>query len=645
MMYSTPDLSGIDTNFAATGIVRAFVETGGKIPFDVPIFATTLKIVPFNNTTTQLVEGVDYTIEDDDYDTAALSRAVAMDLSFDKKIIKSVTVASPAIAMPFKVICSYQCLFSNTTLSPDVADQGITVLSPSSFSALLSDVTYIRGAITQIGNNSSDTTDVPTLLEIDPNCENSDNVITGEVHKVDTFNNKRIIRPVNGSFFVNSELALYDASGNLLKIGVDYSPAISNFEKIATSTSAYDICEIIELITDRAEAVSLTYHGYGGAPTIDDMKILLSNIKGIQDFLASNTFLTEYGLTGSQTIQFINKRVAALESNMRILTNDPQYGDATAGTAAARALRSSDTYFHWWNVATLFKSANSSTVYTKGSGLYHIELSNLGFSCDLAVAVNLDATRNPVSIDAHNVNFDPGFDTVSDSLSNVLPPVIKARVVWNTLNGSVSGAILQIGLTLPNLSEVMGIQDIGTSESPWIMLTGATADDANPKDTGITLPDGLSVWSDPLTTQQSSTTTGTSSEAIQTLQVPTGYLAYNGNSVVFSQFDETVSAPMQITTTLPYYYTVTDATFLRFVISGSDSLDFDIEVPVKPNADGTARGRSVVPVSLSGDYGVLSVILTPGDASTRSKPTLTVKLYGTASVSDALTVRYITAHS
>jgi hypothetical protein len=106
------DLTGTDPDFLKTGIRSAVFMTDQIIPFDTPVFSSSL--VVFNETgSTTLALNTDYVIYEED--TQAKSKALLLNSGFSATLVKSIKITK-TFSTIYYISCTYQSLFQETSI-------------------------------------------------------------------------------------------------------------------------------------------------------------------------------------------------------------------------------------------------------------------------------------------------------------------------------------------------------------------------------------------------------------------------------------------------------------------------------------------------------------------------------------------------
>lgn len=631
MTYYLPDYTGVDPNYLRSNEPYTLFLSGQTIVFDVPIYTDSLVITTVGKKPTTLVLNTDYQFNTSDIDTTTMSRAKNADSGFSQTLARSVTI-NTVPATP-QVLMSYQQFYSTTPTAPVSSTTGSIDLTPDLIIDLVRRVGVCEQQSALVLDSSGITSSYPKLLDFDIDGTNTANIITDETWTVNTFGNQKVIRPLQGSFFKDS--VTITANGSVLTYGTDYLVlGVNNaLTKLTANTSG--IFDLILITKAYAGTVSVTYHAVGGEVTTTSVQSLYDNLYGLKNFLEASSFLTSDGLQDVSLIKQMQIALSKLEDNVRILMSgtNTKYGQTTNGTAISKSIRANDTQLHWWNIATLYQVSGSTDIAIKDRMSLHIELVGSGYMADVDVAFDMNSTAHPATITARNVVMDPGFTLFGDISSTTgIYPVM--RIIWNKTTDNITGAILQIGLALPGLSDTLAIEDRSGVESAWLLDTtsGSIGTPLTPSDDAVLLPDQSSTWS---------SSGGISLQYSQTLQNSTGY-ALLATSTLFSEMDDSVGAAQTFSSNLPLYFKYQDIKELEVVTTDINGHVVITPVKMYPITNSTGiHGSAAISISSTKDLGVIDITVV--EASDGNEFSVSTRIYGTTTIADSISLRYLIA--
>ncbi len=630
--YYLPDLTGQNSAYARTGDIYTLYETNQKILFTpwAPIYATSLVITTTDGTGTLLALNVDYVVNTDDIDTTTISRAKNGSPGFNKILLKSITIIRNTNLLPLQVAMAYQQFYLTTPTSPVATGSGEIDVTPDLLIDMLRRITAVEQTASMVPSVLSSSSATPLLLDYDINGILPANVISGEVHLVNTFGTNKVIRPIQGAFFKGS--VSITAGGNPLVQDTDYIVISIDIGRTKVTTDTSGIYNLILLTVGYAGSVTIGYHAVGGEVSVQDLTAVYGQTKAITDFLNTAGFVTSESLPDTTAFQNLVNIVNKVETQVRsLLSGQPTYGDTTTGTTVPKQIRANDTNLHWWTIATLYQVAGSNSIVQADRISLHIQLSSQQYLADVDVAFDINNQNCPLTTEAHNVVYDPGFQLYG--LINALPsPVPMIRAIYNTTQNNVTGVILQIGLSLPGLTDTLTIEDRSGVESCWLLNLnkGSVSSPILPSDDAVILPDGISAWS----------STGTTSiQLAQTLQNSTGYLVFAGSARLTLMDDAAPVSVYALPNSLPDYFRVQDIKSLNVHMMDVNGNTYLSTIPMCGSISTIRRGVAMIPLSAGDTAGLLEV-----DISNAASPiTVTTRVHGQAVIADALAIRYVVA--
>jgi hypothetical protein len=586
--YYQPDITGQNPDYHLSNFPTFIFKNGQKLYFPPsPIFTSSLRIVTTDGLSTPLVQDVDWKVNPDDIDELAMSRAFLENPNFTDTLVKSVTVISTTKALKVKVAMSFQMFYATT---PHGFDDGSPLeLTPDVMKGLISGLADARQQLAQVSSPLAPNDAPPALLPFDINGTLAGNVITGEVIPVNTVAGGKVLRLTQGAFFADGLVLSYN--GNPLNCNTDYLPIILS-PLTSQTVKTGGIYQYILLTGAVTGDVSVTYHAVGGDVQRSDVDAAMKLMLAIKSFLSDNVFITSSTVSETPAFRALNARLTYQENTVRsLLTGAPTYGDSTAGASVIRPIAATDSNCHWWTIAKLYEVQGSSDIITADQFKGRVYLPGAKIALGFTVDVNLNQTRQPVSVKTDSLVFDPGYTLFGD-VSVSAPVIPMLRVVWSQASQAFSGACLQIGLPLTALSDRMVVEDMSTTESCWLLdktgqfITGnSTVNPTAPQDNNFVLPDGSTMWS-----------SGGASSKVLTFapQFQKGYLVYSGSNVTLGQLATQSSTASLFNTVLPSYFPIdTVGTVVVTLQSYSDStVVYDVEVPLPLLMSGARSGRT-----------------------------------------------------
>lgn len=572
-VYYLPDITGTDPDYFEPNIPFLIYKRNQKIFFEnSPVFAESLRLVLADGSATLLQRNVDWHVNDDDIDDAAMSRAYLENSSFSKTLVKSVTLISERVVGK-KIAVNVQQFY--LTQPGRTFDDGRPFeVTPDLLKWAISSIADLKQQVALVSSPVAPNDQIPQFLPFDLNKERSGNIVTGEQVTVNTVSGANVIRLSRGAYFADS-LRLV-ANGSVLNSQTDYLPlGLSPLTKQSTNRSG--IYQFILINRPLSGEVTIDYHAVGGEVQLDDVNAVYEQLLAIKTYLQQQNILTPSSIVETPSFQSFNNRLTFLENNVRsILSGTPTYGDATAGQTVIRPIRTIDANFHWWNIANLYKVQGSNDIVLADQFKARVFFPGSKVSVSFTLDTNFNQTREPISFTTDALVFDPTYTLFGDvSVASPIYPMF--RVVWSTASQGFSGASLQVGLPVPSLTDQMIIEDLSSQESCWLLdksnqqLPNTPAvTPGSPLDDNFLLPDRATTWS----------SVGPSSR--NKLFIPKyqkGYLFYAGAAVTLSQINNSNDNTQLFTSTLPSYFPLSEIqSVVVTMLSPDGTVSYDVEI-------------------------------------------------------------------
>lgn len=500
MSFLTPDLTGVDPLFKVDNHLHTIFKTPQVIEFGTTIFANSieLKIVGTTNslTATTLVEGTDYVITDNDIDYNMMSAMKTYDSTFNKILCKSVTVYSPN-ALNYQINSVYQRLYPNQIKTAFFGDTPLDY-TPELLSGILQAILNLELRTSKVTNVTSLTDYSAILYEEDPDMTNPDNIVEDEVHELNSTTGKLYIHPIAGSFFESPVTVFQVNTASTLTKDVDYKIVGLDLHKTSLTSQTCGVYNYILFIKPIVGQVKITYHAFGGDPTIENIKELKVVLQNMLAYLNEAKFITDATLGATTVISSLTTRVTELEASVRrlLVQGKPTYGDATNNTAIIKKIHASgDNSLHWWNIATLYKVDGSDDIVTSDRMMLRLQTLYTKFMMDVVISVNLsNPSGNRFDVEILSDIYPKGYIPFVDysGVDNLIRP--QFRAIWNNDTTVNSGIIIQFGMELKTVAtETLAIEDRSGSECCFI-LDKEVDDILSPNDDVVSLPNTNCVW-------------------------------------------------------------------------------------------------------------------------------------------------------
>lgn len=502
MSLITPDLTGTNINCKVTNDARMIITDDQVVQFHTSVFADSIEMVLVGTATVPLVRDLDWYVSDSDIDYEAMSAMRLRDKTFTKILVKSITMIKTYVA-DYKINMSYQRLYplqSSIALQnyPEKVD-----FNPQIWYEVLSAVKRHELLLAPISDiHAEGVIKQPMLLEPDPNQERSSNSIVDEVYSVNVPNKVAVIHPIHGAFFKDTlvikrtDVAEVDS---LLKEGSDYIVYGYDSYKTGNTYNPSGVYKFILFLQPFVCDVKISYHAYGGDPSLHDVKALTESINNLSTYILDSQLLTAETVANAPVVVNMLNKISSLEEEVRILSRQgkPNYGDATSGQTLLKKISAVDTDFHWWTIAELYKvtGTNTDEVFVSGTMKLNVETLLTKFHFTSYVSVNLASETDKIKVHCPISLCPLGYVPFEDynGLENIIRP--QFRIIWNENAVENSGIYLQIGMALKTVAtETIAIEDISGLESCWKLIPSPD-EVVLPEDDLITLPSGNHIWS------------------------------------------------------------------------------------------------------------------------------------------------------
>lgn len=494
--YLTPDLTGENQLYKSGNNAHVVFQTDQRIEFNKSVFANSINVILPESHNTPLIYRVDWDIKPEDIDYNAISQCKVKDPSFDKQLVKSITIVKP-IASQIKINVSFQMLYPLHSTKALYNSEPLE-FTPNDWLEILQTLKYHEMLLSPIKDMTSVESKIPRLLEIDPDMNRPENFVQGEMHEMDVPNNIQFIHPICGAFFSNT-LKIKDVSTNTdMVLGRDYDIFALDVHrtKMAGDVNKSGVYNFILIKKPIIGFVKIDYHAFGGDVTLYDQRVIEDNIQNVIAFLNNSKFLTPESIGGTDIVRQLVQRTTKLEEDMRLLcsTGRPNYGDIKNNVNLLMKITSPDTDYHWWNIASLYKVDGSEDIVTADRMHLRIHALQSGMMFDAMFAVNLNNKVNKFDIDILSDIYPKFFDSLNSyDIDNIVYP--QFRVVWNENMTQESGIYLQIGLALKNIAvETLAIENLSGIESCW-KLVPSVVTEVGSEDIIFSLPSTNHTWS------------------------------------------------------------------------------------------------------------------------------------------------------
>lgn len=495
MALLRPDLTGLDPTHKVLGKqTTVFGTTPLTVNLDATIFVKSLVLAQVGTSNRPLVKGVDFDILDSDLDKTSMAEMKTYNPAFALDLCKSITFYPKGA--DYRVSMNYQRLYPNQIKTAYLHGLPLDT-NPELIMAIIRQLEENEAALATVANSAGTTETGIRIFEEDPHMENPDNYVENEIHAMNTTSGKVFIHPVGGAFFEEGVvISLKDSTTPLIK-DMDYRIFGLDIAKTDLTSRTFPVYNFIVFTTAIVGDVKLSYHAFGGDPTVGNIREIRTQLLNIVAYLNNAKFLTDSTVGDTQVVHSLTSRIDTLEATMRSLlqTGKPSYGDATDGAVRIKKISSPDTQLHWWNIASLYKVDGSEdvTVADRMRLRFRTLYSDLMF--DAIISANLTSPEGyRFEVDIESAKYPRGYIPLKDysGINNLIRP--QFRLIWNTNASELSGAILQLGMELKQMTtETVVIEDFSGKECCW-KLDGQHDPAVLPQDDLITLPNPHHIW-------------------------------------------------------------------------------------------------------------------------------------------------------
>lgn len=475
MSYHMPDLTGTDPLHRVVNEVHAIREDQ-KIYFTTPVFAESISLelvgtAPSKTFKQVFLRDKDWVVNDDDIDKAAMSRVCVMDETFDKVLVRSVTMIAPYVGKPYKVNTAYQQLYPNTIRTASYMTEPLD-FTPALLQDMLTEIDNLRLQVSRVHDVTSPESAYTRLMEEDMYMTDPLNIVENEVHTLDTPNNVCYIKPMYGSFYKDTLKVYHPTRKEYLKEGTDYRIVGMNVAKTKATKSTSSVFDYVMIVTEMVGEVEISYHAYGGEAALVNFHDVWNRVLAMISYLNEARFITESTIGRTAAWNCHENRLGKLEELMRrLLAGTPSYGDVTHGKSRVYKVTSADSDLHWWTLGTLFKVDGSDSIINADRMKLRINLMHAKCIMDVYTSMNLNNPKdNRFTVDVVSDNYPRGYVPFKDysGVDVIIRP--QFRVIWNEDPVRQSGFILQIGMQLRNIhTETIGIEDMSGAECCWVL--------------------------------------------------------------------------------------------------------------------------------------------------------------------------------
>lgn len=495
-MYFEYDLTGQNVLYKTDNDIRLIITADQKIEFSRPVYADSIQMTLLGTINRTMLVNVDWAVAADDIDYSSMAEMQLIDDTFDKILVKSITIIKPYAGYKYKIGMVYQSnlpVISKIVLDPTKERLDV---SPELILDMVETIRRHELLLAPVKDIHTIVETNPLLLEVDLTMENTSNFIQNEIHLVNVPEGISSIHPIGGAYYGDSLKVYSNSTGALLVEGEDYVKFGSNLHKTKLCSVTSGVYEFILLKKAFVGEVKIDYHAFGGDPTLNDIRALYENQDNMLDYLVNAEIMTASTVGDAPSIVLMRNKILQLEEEMRrlIATGRPSYGDMSNGRCLKKRIAADDTALHWWTIAKLFKVEGSDQVVLSDTMKLRFTSLLTQFAFDAIVNVNITNPTNKLNVTCLSATYPKGYVPFEDysELENIIRP--QFRIIWNENTVEGSGIYLQVGLRLKTVrEETIAVEDWSGNESCWILIPDPEVS-VLPEDDTLTLPSGNHVW-------------------------------------------------------------------------------------------------------------------------------------------------------
>ena len=498
-MYTAPDWTRSDPLYRVTNHQQMIFTQDQKFYFRGPVFESTIAIMNVASINTELRPQIDFEVREEDIDTRTMSDLKLKEPEFftmhaGERVVRSVTIITPFV-MDYRVVAEYQRVYPVIGKVAMINDEPFET-NPDLIAWLIRQVDYLTKITNPIDNIVSPTLQNPLGLEIDLHLERPNNFIMDEEWAVDVPGGIHVIHPLGGSFYAgvypnnSTRFKLINmATNEELVENNDYKLFGQDLQKTKMTSHKPGVFNYIGFLKPFVGRVQVTYHAFGGDPTLEDIRVIMDNLTNVYAFVAASQFVTYDNLKGAPIIANIWSKLRIMEDRMLMLLNGlPTGADVNNGATLRKRITANSTDLHWWSIAYLYKMAGSDEIVIADTLKIRLKTKYTGFMFDAVVAVNIDSPVNKMDVTTLSAIFPKGYIPFEnyDEIGNIIRP--QFRIIYNVNEVEHSGVILQIGLRLKTVQEdIIGVENWSGNQSCW-KLVPTVNDAVSPEDFVVELP-------------------------------------------------------------------------------------------------------------------------------------------------------------
>ena len=419
------------------------------------------------------------------------------------------TKNSSAPATEYVIVVTYQALrrdvgvTANGEVGPDY--------SPALMRSVVRKLDELLAFRNMTSNAGAATIRATHQLEEDLTGVLPDNYIQNEPHYVNVPENRYVIHPLAGSFYLDGLELFYTAEGSSTATSLsretgngqgDYEVIGVNKAKTAVSDPACGVYDYIVLKKSFVGTVTVTYHAFGGEINARDIDALYETVQNLANNLTGKSILTAANIGDTAIIANILDHLDYIDHSIH------HYKSQTF-------LYTPQTYDTWVDIAFIPKHPwfSDSTLRSSDTGKFEILFEAYGKTVDLLTTYDLTKNVYTAVDDSSHEKANTHPDIAPISLDETKPTMfsnrflVKFRYIGKaSVNGGAAsndnGIMLQMSAIGPETGAVqtrVRVTDKTSARSPWQLIdssdgerfTGDNNDGIFPNGATWTISSGL----------------------------------------------------------------------------------------------------------------------------------------------------------
>lgn len=491
------DLSGALASYKKEDVRAVIFQDNQQVQFNEPVFLNTIVVKKLSGTswipiTNGAADG--WIVDSSDYDSDARSEAMLRDSTFNRILVKSITLKTfNTTSTKTTVSIDYQRLRKDLNEEYKYDGDG-PEYSPALMAKVLENLEYLTSKSNPVTDLFGSSLEDHTMLETDLTGINTVNYIQNERHTLNVPGGRMFISPDRGSFynygvvvqgftpiattitstnkttfygklFIYNEILHNEAlntttskekrvvisranvdtyvglTGTIVgdpvvwTAGTDYKIIGVNLAKTKVSSHTSGVYEHIHVLKSYVGEVMISYHAFGGTVSTQDVIDLHKNLQNLVSVVKGSGMLTDRSVYTHPLIREMVKRLNDME----------EFHHHYAQIEHIISVR--DKLFHWYNIAFIYDNRwDGLHDAMEDLGTFRIESLSRNWAYEFQVITNMASDQARIMRVKTLGCADPNTVTnlkdyaVLDQRDNVY-----LRLCWIN-DGKTSGVVLQYGM-------------------------------------------------------------------------------------------------------------------------------------------------------------------------------------------------------